>query len=164
KPAAEASAGTVGAEAGAAAAARGPHPDGGHPAHARRPRARAGAPPEHYVRCRVGATVDRLTLLDSHLVDGPLAAPSTLRGAGAYEVTAGDRLAHPGTVPDPGGGEGPRPTPRRPAAHRPQPRRTAGPAGPPPHPAQDVRVLGAHPGRGGHPRDHRGAAGAVAPP
>jgi hypothetical protein len=100
KPAAEASAGTVGAEAGAASAARGHHPDGEHPAQAPRSGSGAGSPTEQYVRLRVRVTGDRLTLLDSHLVDGPLAAPSTLRGAGAYEVTAGDRLVHADTVPD----------------------------------------------------------------
>jgi hypothetical protein len=35
-----------------------------------------------------------------YLVDGPLAAPTALRGAAAYEVTAGDRLVHAAAVPD----------------------------------------------------------------
>ena len=41
-----------------------------------------------------------MTVLDSHLVDGPLTAPSTLRGAGAYEVTVNDRLVHAAAIPD----------------------------------------------------------------
>jgi hypothetical protein len=39
------------------------------------------------VRLRVRVRNDRLTVLDSHLVDGPLTAPTTLHGAGVYEVT-----------------------------------------------------------------------------
>jgi hypothetical protein len=39
------------------------------------------------VRLRVRVRGDRLTVLDSHLVDGPLTEATTLHGAGVYEVT-----------------------------------------------------------------------------
>jgi hypothetical protein len=87
-------------EAGEALAARGHHPDGKHPPQ--RPRSGTGSerPVEQYVRLRVRVRGDQLTVLDSHLVDGPLAAPTTLHGAAVYEVTVGDRLVHAAAVPD----------------------------------------------------------------
>jgi hypothetical protein len=87
-------------EAGEALAARGHHPDGKHPAQ--RPRSGTGSerPAEQYVRLRVRVRGDQLIVLDSHLVDGPLSAPTTLHGAAVYEVTVGDRLVHTSAVPD----------------------------------------------------------------
>ncbi|GAA1122481.1 hypothetical protein GCM10009630_20380 [Kribbella jejuensis] len=67
------------------------------PAHTRR----TGAPDEQYVRLRIRVRGDRLTVVDSHLVDGPLAQSATFHGADAYEVTYQDRLLHAGTVADP---------------------------------------------------------------
>jgi hypothetical protein len=96
KPAAEGVDGT----AGELLAARGQHPAGEHPAQNPRSDGDSGRPTEQYVRLRVQVRGDRLTVLDSHLVDGPLTAPTTLHGAGVYEVTAGDRLVHAAAVPD----------------------------------------------------------------
>lgn len=76
-------------------------PPGGYPdQQAARPR-RTGAPAEQYVRLRIRVRGDRLTVVDSHLVDGPLAQSTTFHGANAYEVTYQDRLLHAGTVADP---------------------------------------------------------------
>lgn len=41
-----------------------------------------------------------MSIVDGHLVDGPLVQTSAFGGAYAYEVRAGDRLLHAGTVPD----------------------------------------------------------------
>jgi hypothetical protein len=97
---AKAAAETVDEKAGEALAARGHHPDGGHPAQEPRSGGGPGRPAEQYVRLRVRVRGDRLTVLDSYLVDGPLTAPATLHGAGVYEVTVGDRLVHAAAVPD----------------------------------------------------------------
>jgi len=97
---AKAAAETVNEEAGEALAARGHHPDGEHPAQRIRSGGDSAVRPEQYVRLRVQVRGDRMTVLDSHLVDGPLAAPTTLHGAGVYEVTVGDRLVHAAAVPD----------------------------------------------------------------
>ena len=97
---AKAAAETVEEKAGEALAARGHHPDGEHPAQKPRSGDDAGRPTEQYVRLRVQVRGDRLTVRDSHLVDGPLTAPTTLHGAGVYEVTVGDRLVHAAAVPD----------------------------------------------------------------
>ena len=97
---AKAAAEPPGEQAGEALAARGHHPDGEHPAQEPRTGHQPGPPAEQYVRLRVRVRGDRLTVLDSHLVDGPLTAPATLQGAGAYEVTVGDRLVHAAAVPD----------------------------------------------------------------
>jgi hypothetical protein len=83
-----------------ALAARGHHPDGEHPAQKPRSADSSGQPAEQYVRLRVQVRGDRLTVLDSHLVDGPLTAPTTLHGAAVYEVTVGDRLVHAAGIPD----------------------------------------------------------------
>jgi hypothetical protein len=97
---AKAPAGTMDENAGEALAARGHHPGGEHPAQKPRSGDGSGQPTEQYVRLRVQVRGDRLTVLDSHLVDGPLTAPTTLHGAGVYEVTVGDRLVHAAAVPD----------------------------------------------------------------
>jgi hypothetical protein len=96
KPAAAAAA----QNAGEATAARDHSPGGDLPAQQPRSGNDSGPSAEQYVRLRVQVRGDHLTVLDSHLVDGPLAASTTLRGAAAYEVTAGDRLVHAAAVPD----------------------------------------------------------------
>ena len=60
----------------------------------------AGSGPEQYIRLRVRVRGDRLTVLDSHLVDGPLSQTQGFATANAYEVTVGDRLLHAGALPD----------------------------------------------------------------
>jgi hypothetical protein len=57
-------------------------------------------PGEQYVRLRIRVRGDRLTVIDSHLVDGPLSQPTTFHATSAYDVTYQDRLLHAGTVPD----------------------------------------------------------------
>jgi hypothetical protein len=151
---AKAAAQTVDEKAGEALAARGHHPDGEHPAQKPRSADGSGQPTEQYVRLRVQVRGDRLTVLDSHLVDGPLTAPTTLHGAAVYEVTVGDRLVHAAAIPDLGLEQ----------RSFPKPRGAAGPARAPPHRARDLRVLGADPGRRAHSADDRGGTVAVAPP
>lgn len=73
-------------------------PSGGYPDQQA---AKTGTRPEQYVRLRIRVRGDRLTVVDSHLVDGPLAQSTTFHGANAYEVTYHDRLLHAGTVADP---------------------------------------------------------------
>lgn len=60
----------------------------------------AGSGAEQYIRLRVRVRGDRLTVLDSHLVDGPLSQTQGFATANAYEVTIGDRLLHAGALPD----------------------------------------------------------------
>lgn len=86
----------------AAAARRVPdHPSAGWPDQQAARTRRTGAPDEQYVRLRIRVRGDRLTVVDSHLIDGPLAQSTTFHGADAYEVTYHDRLLHAGTVADP---------------------------------------------------------------
>ncbi|HYN29151.1 MAG TPA: hypothetical protein VES95_04685 [Dermatophilaceae bacterium] len=59
-----------------------------------------GAAQEGYVRMRIRVSGDRLTVLDSHLVEGPLAQAQGFSGPNAYDVTLGDRLLHAGSLPD----------------------------------------------------------------
>jgi hypothetical protein len=59
-----------------------------------------GTPGEQYIRLRVRVRGDRLAILDSHLVDGPLGQAQGFSTANAYEVTLGDRLLHAGALPD----------------------------------------------------------------
>jgi hypothetical protein len=49
---------------------------------------------------RVRVRGDQLSIIDSHLVSGPLAQPTAFSGSNAYEVTLGDRLLHAGALPD----------------------------------------------------------------
>jgi hypothetical protein len=65
-----------------------------------RSRAAAGRPSEQYIRLRMRVRGDRLSVLDSHLVDGPLAQTTTFPEGNAYEVTLGDQLLHAGYLPD----------------------------------------------------------------
>lgn len=55
---------------------------------------------EQYVRLRIRVHGDQMSVIDSHLVDGPLVQLTTLAGGKAYEVTLGDRLLHAGALPD----------------------------------------------------------------
>lgn len=55
---------------------------------------------EQYVRLRIRVRGDQMFVIDSHLVDGPLAQLTTLVGGNAYEVSLGDRLLHAGALPD----------------------------------------------------------------
>jgi hypothetical protein len=64
----------------------------------RHPATEGGA--EQYVRLRLRVRGDRLSVVDSHLVDGPLGQVAGFPGANAYEVTLGDRLLHAGALPD----------------------------------------------------------------
>jgi hypothetical protein len=59
-----------------------------------------GRPGEQYVRLRIRVEGDRLSVVDSHLVDGPLSQTTTFQGTNAYEVSYEDRLLHAGTIPD----------------------------------------------------------------
>jgi hypothetical protein len=55
---------------------------------------------EQYVRLRIRVSRGRLSVVDSHLVDGPLGQTTAFPGGNAYEVTLGDRLLHAGALPD----------------------------------------------------------------
>ncbi len=64
-------------------------------------KAAASAPrDEAYVRMRIRVRDGQLSVIDSHLVDGPLAQARGFTGTNAYEVTLGDRLLHAGSLPD----------------------------------------------------------------
>lgn len=56
--------------------------------------------PEQYVRLRIRVRDGRMSVIDSHLVDGPLGQIGSFSGTNAYEVTLGDRLLHAGSLPD----------------------------------------------------------------
>jgi hypothetical protein len=58
------------------------------------------ATPEQYIRMRIRFDNGRLAVIDSHLVDGPLALPTSFPGTHAYEVSLDDRLLHAGALPD----------------------------------------------------------------
>ena len=60
----------------------------------------AGTPNEQYVRLLIRVRDGRLSIADSHLVDGPLGQPRGFPGTNAYEVTLGDELLHGGSLPD----------------------------------------------------------------
>ena len=77
------------------------YPDQQPPAGTGRPQRRAAEPEaEQYVRLRVRVRGDRLSVTDSHLVDGPLAQTTAFPGTNAYEVTLDGRLLHAGALPD----------------------------------------------------------------
>ena len=66
----------------------------------RRRRTGSREQPEQYVRLRIRVRGDRMSVVDSHLVDGPLSQVAAFPGTNAYEVTLGDRLLHAGALPD----------------------------------------------------------------
>jgi hypothetical protein len=70
--------------------------------HARRTPAgrRSLAGGEQYVRLRISVRGGELTVVDSHLVEGPLGQVTGFPSGNAYEVTLGDRLLHAGALPD----------------------------------------------------------------
>ena len=55
---------------------------------------------EQYVRLTVRVDNGELSIVDSHLVDGPLAQVTAFQGGFAYEVVDGSRLLHAGSIPD----------------------------------------------------------------
>lgn len=56
-----------------------------------------------YVRFRMRVDNGAISIVGSHLVDGPLAMPATLHAEHVYEVTGqGSRLLHADSVPDAG--------------------------------------------------------------
>ncbi len=55
---------------------------------------------EQYIRLRLRVANGELSIVDSHLVDGPLAQTAAFQGGYAYEVTAGNQLLHAGSIPD----------------------------------------------------------------
>jgi hypothetical protein len=61
---------------------------------------RSSAEGEQYIRLRIRVRNGELTVIDSHLVDGPLGQVTGFPGGNAYEVTLGDRLLHAGALPD----------------------------------------------------------------
>ena len=63
---------------------------------------RLGAERQQYVRLRIRVSNGRLSVVDSHLVDGPLGQVTAFPSGNAYEVTLGDRLLHAGALPDVG--------------------------------------------------------------
>lgn len=63
-------------------------------------RTASAAAPEQYVRLRIRVRGDQLSVVDSHLVDGPLAQANGFPGSNAYEIRLGDRLLHAGALPD----------------------------------------------------------------
>ena len=64
-----------------------------------RPRRRRGGD-EHYIRLRIRVSKGRLSVVDSHLVEGPLGQVSGFPGSNAYEITLDDELLHAGALPD----------------------------------------------------------------
>ena len=68
------------------------------------PRRRRGAaapePESGYVVLRMRLTGERLRVLDSRLMPGPLTADVALTGSHAYEVAVAGRLVHTGSLPD----------------------------------------------------------------
>jgi hypothetical protein len=55
---------------------------------------------EQYLRLTVRVDDGELSIVDSHLVDGPLAQAAAFQSGFAYEVTDGGRLLHAGSIPD----------------------------------------------------------------
>ena len=55
---------------------------------------------EQYVRLTVRVEGDQMSIVDSHLVAGPLAETTVFQAGFAYEVLAGDRRLHAGSIPD----------------------------------------------------------------
>jgi hypothetical protein len=62
--------------------------------------ARGDRPGEEYIRLRIRVRGDQMSVVDSHLVEGPLSSTNAFPGNNAYEVTLGDRLLHAGALPD----------------------------------------------------------------
>ena len=73
---------------------------GGAPDLPEQQSARRAKTPAGYVRLRVRVEDGELAIVDSHMVEGPLAQTAAFEGGHAYEVTEGDRLLHAGSIPD----------------------------------------------------------------
>jgi hypothetical protein len=56
--------------------------------------------PDQYVRFRVRVDDGKVSIVDSHLVEGSLVTPATLSGNFAYEVTHAQRRLHADSIPD----------------------------------------------------------------
>jgi hypothetical protein len=65
-----------------------------------RPRRGRRGDEEQYIRLRIRVRNGRLSVVDSHLVEGPLGQVTGFPGSNAYEVTLGDELLHAGALPD----------------------------------------------------------------
>jgi hypothetical protein len=61
---------------------------------------RADRAADQYIRLRIRVRGEQMSVVDSHLVDGPLSSINAFPGNNAYEVTLGDRLLHAGALPD----------------------------------------------------------------
>lgn len=61
---------------------------------------RGDRPVEEYIRLRIRVRGDQMSVVDSHLVEGPLSSTNAFPGNNAYEVTIGERLLHAGALPD----------------------------------------------------------------
>jgi hypothetical protein len=76
----------------------------GHPAtHGpvdQQPPQRASSGGEQYVRFTVRVDNGKFSVVDSQIVDGPLAQTAALLGRFAYEVSDGKRMLHAGSIPD----------------------------------------------------------------
>jgi hypothetical protein len=55
---------------------------------------------EYYVRLTIQVDNGNLSIVDSHVVEGPLAQTTAFHGPFAYEVTDGSRLLHAGSIMD----------------------------------------------------------------
>lgn len=96
----QAAAERAGEQAGEAAGQR-PEGEPGRPQQppqgAQRP---IGGGGEYYLRLTVRVDHGALSVVDSHVVEGPLAQTTAFHGPFAYEVTDGGRLLHAGSIPD----------------------------------------------------------------
>ncbi len=61
---------------------------------------RGGDEGQRYVRLRMRLRGDQMSVIDSHLVEGPLGQVTGFPGTNAYEVTLDERLLHAGALPD----------------------------------------------------------------
>jgi hypothetical protein len=60
----------------------------------------AGPPSERYVRFRIRVKDGKMSIVDSHLVEGSLLTPDTVGGNYMYEVTLGEKRLHLDSIPD----------------------------------------------------------------
>jgi len=61
---------------------------------------KSGTGREQYIRMRIRVRDGRLSVIDSHLVDGPLAQAPGFSTMNVYEVAIDGRLLHAGALPD----------------------------------------------------------------
>jgi hypothetical protein len=60
----------------------------------------AATKPDKYVRFRIRVEDGKMSIVDSHLVEGTLLMPSTLSGNYMYEITHGQKRLHLDSIPD----------------------------------------------------------------